>query len=180
LRSGGEPYQPREKIMPARPAPIIVFVLLCLGLAGTAAYYLPVLPERLATHFDAAGRANGWSDHAGFVESVSALVVIMAAIFLGGGLIGRIPDRLINLPNKGYWLAPERRDQALAFLRDWLRWFIVLTLAMLTLIIGMALRANLAAPPELSGYATWVIAAYVVLVLAMLLTVFRRFRAPAP
>ena len=166
--------------MPARPAPIIVFVLLCLGLAGTAAYYLPVLPERLATHFDAAGRANGWSDHAGLVESVSALVVIMAAIFLGGGLIGRIPDRLINLPNKGYWLAPERRDQALAFLRDWLRWFIVLTLAMLTLIIGMALRANLAAPPELSGYATWVIACYVVLVLAMLLTLFRRFRAPAP
>jgi len=67
--------------MPARHAPVIVFVLLCLGLAGTAAYYLPVLPDRLATHFDAAGRANGWSDHAGFVESVAVLVLIMAAIF---------------------------------------------------------------------------------------------------
>ena len=103
----------------------------------------------------------------------------MGAIFFGGGLIGRIPDRLINLPNKSYWLAPERRDQALAFLRDWLRWFVVLTLAMLTLVIGMALRANLAEPPQLSGYATWLIAAYVVLAVAMLLTVFRRFRAPA-
>jgi uncharacterized membrane protein len=164
--------------VPARPAPVIVFVLLCLGLAGTAAYYLPVLPERLATHFDAGGHANGWSDHAGFIESVAALVLIMAAIFFGGGLIGRIPDRLINLPNKSYWLAHERRDQALAYLRDWLRWFVVLTLAMLTLVIGMALRANLAAPPRLSGYATWLIAAYVVLALAMLLTVFRRFRAP--
>ena len=164
--------------MPARPVPIIVFVLLCLGLAGTAAYYLPVLPERLATHFDAAGRANGWSDHAGFVESVVALILIMAAIFFGGGLIGRIPDRLINLPNKTYWLAQERREQALAFLRDWLRWFVVLTLAMLTLVIGMALRANLAEPPQLSGYTTWLIAAYVVLTLAMLLTIFRRFRAP--
>jgi uncharacterized membrane protein len=163
--------------MPARPAPIIVFVLLCLGLAGTAAYYLPVLPDRLATHFDAAGHANGWSDHTGFIESVAALVLIMAAIFFGGGLIGRTPDRLINLPNKSYWLAPERRDQALAFLRDWLRWFVVLTLAMLTLVIGMALRANLATPPQLPGYVNWLIAAYAVLVLAMLLVVFRRFRA---
>ncbi len=165
--------------MPARPAPVVVFVLLCLSLAGTAMYYLPVLPERLATHFDAAGRANGWSDHAGFLESVAALVLITEAIFFGSGLIGRIPDRLINLPNKSYWLAHERRDQALAFLRDWLRWFVVLTLAMLTLVIGMALRANLAEPPQLSGYATWLIAAYVVLALAMVLTIFRRFRAPA-
>jgi hypothetical protein len=104
----------------------------------------------------------------------------MAAIFFGGGLIGRIPDRLINLPDKSYWLAHERRDQALAFLRDWLRWFLMLTLAMLTLVIGMALRANLDEPPRLSGYATWLIAAYAVLAIATLLTILRRFRAPAP
>jgi len=166
--------------MPSRPAPVIVYVLLCLALAGTAAYYLPMLPDRLATHFDAAGGANGWSDHAGFVKSVAVLVAITAAIFFGGGLLGRIPDRLINLPHKGYWLAGERRDQTLAFMRDWLRWIVVLTLALLTLVIGMALRANLATPPQLSGYASWLIAAYVVMALAMILVVFRRFRAPAP
>jgi uncharacterized membrane protein len=163
--------------MPSRPAPVIVFLLLCLALAGTAAYYLPMLPDPLATHFDAAGRANGWSDHVGFIKSVAVLVVITAAIFFGGGLLGRIPDRLINLPNKGYWLARERRDETLAFVRDWTRWFVVLTLAMLTLLIGMALRANLAAPPTLSGYALWLVATYVLIALAMVLAVFWRFRA---
>jgi uncharacterized membrane protein len=164
--------------MSARPAPVIVFVLLCLGLAGTAAYYLPMLPDRLATHFDAAGRANGWSDHAGVVKSVAVLVVITAAMVFGGGLLGRIPDRLVNLPNKNYWLARERRDETIAFMCDWLRWFVVLTLALLTLVIGMSLRANLAAPPQLSGYADWLMAAYGVMALAMVLAIFWRFRAP--
>jgi uncharacterized membrane protein len=166
--------------MRERLAPVIVFMLLCLGLAGTAAYYLPMLPDRLATHFDAAGRANGWSDHVGVVKSVAVLVVITAAMVFGGGLLGRIPDRWMNLPNKGYWLARERRDETIAFMRDWLRWFIVLTLALLTLAIGMTLRANLAAPPQLSAYADWLIAAYGVMVLAMVLAAFWRFRAPRP
>jgi len=165
--------------MRPRQAHTIVFALLCLTLTGTAAYYLPLLPDRLATHFNAGGRPNGWSDHAGFIKSVAALVVITGTIFFCGGLLGRVPDRLINLPNKGYWLAPERRDETLAFMRDWSRWFAVLTLGMITLIIGMALRANLAAPPQLPGYALSVVVTYLVIAVAMVLAVFWRFRAPA-
>jgi uncharacterized membrane protein len=166
--------------MSSRLAPIIIFVLLCLALAGTVAYYLPMLPDPLATHFDAAGRANAWSDHTSFVRSVAVLVAITAAIFFGGGLLGRIPDRLINLPNKDYWLASERRDETLAFMCDWLRWFVVLTLALLTLVIGMSLRANLATPPQLSGNALWLVAAYTVIALAMMLAAFWRFRKRRP
>jgi uncharacterized membrane protein len=165
--------------MRARQAPTIVFALLCLTLAGTAAYYLPLLPDRLATHFNAAGEPNGWSDHAGFIKSVAALVVITATVFFCGGLLGRVSDRLINLPNKSYWLAPERRDETLAFMRDWVRWFVVLSLGLITLIIGMALRANLAVPPQLPGYALAVLVTYLVVAGAMVLAVFWRFRAPA-
>jgi hypothetical protein len=86
---------------------------------------------------------------------------------------------LINLPNKGYWLAPERRDETLAFMRDWSRWFAVLTLGLITLIIGMALRANLAAPPQLPGYGLSAVVTYLVIAVAMVLAVFWRFRAPA-
>src|SRR5258708_31512883 len=165
--------------MRPRQAHTIVFALLCLTLAGTAAYYLPLLPDRLATHFDAEGRPNGWSDHTGFIESVAVFVAITATIFFGSGLLGRVPDRLINLPNKGHWLAPERRDETLAFMRDWLRWFVVLTLALITLVIRMALRANLAAPPQFPGYALSVLVTYLVVTVAMVLALFWRFRAPA-
>jgi len=46
-------------------------------------------------------------------------------------------------------------------------------------LIGMALRANLAVPPQMSGYALWLIAAYCVMALAMVVAVYWRFRAPA-
>jgi uncharacterized membrane protein len=95
--------------------------------------YLPMLPDRLATHFDAGGRANGWSNQAGFIRTVVILIAIATAIFLASGPLGHVPEWLINLPNKSYWLAPARRDDTFAFMRDWLRWFVVVTLALVTL-----------------------------------------------
>jgi hypothetical protein len=51
----------------------------------------------------------------------------------------------------------------------------VLTLGLLSLIIGMALRANLAAPPHFPDYAPWVLAAYALLIVAMVIVLLRRF-----
>jgi uncharacterized membrane protein len=162
-----------------RHAPVIVFAVLCFTLAGLVAYYLSMLPDRLATHFDAGGRANGWSNQAGFIRTVVILIAIAAAIFLASGQLSHVPEWLINLPNKSYWLAPARRDDTFTFMRDWLRWFVVVTLALVTLIIGMALRANLAAPPELPGYSSWALVAYAAIVVAMGVVLLRRFRAQA-
>jgi uncharacterized membrane protein len=164
--------------MSSRQAPIIVYALLCLALAGILASYLPMLPDRVATHFDGSGGANGWSSHASIITSAAALVAITGAIFLVAGLLMRVPDSLINIPNKSYWLAPGRRDQALAFMRDWLRWFVALTLALLVLTIGMGLQANLATPVRLAGSWWWVLAGYVLIAIAMVGALMRRFRAP--
>jgi uncharacterized membrane protein len=164
--------------MSSRQAPIIVFALLCLALAGVLAIYLPMLPDRVATHFDGGGSANGWSSRADVIASAAALVAITAVIFLVAGLLMRVPDSMINIPNKSYWLAPGRRDRALAFMRDWLRWFVALTLALLVLTIGMGLQANLAAPVRLAGSWWWVLAGYGLIAVAMVGALVRRFRAP--
>ena len=164
--------------MRVRPVPLILFVLLCLVLAGEAAYFLPMLPDRLATHFDASGRANGWSSQAGFRAIIAVLIVIFAAMFAGSGLLRRVPDRFMNLPNKSYWLAPDRRDQALAFISDWVRWFLVMAMSLLTLVIGMVLRANLVTLPRMPDYVLWFLLAYLATTVAMVVVLVRRFRAP--
>jgi len=164
--------------MPSQRAPVIAFALLCLALAGAVAWYLPMLPDRVATHFDAAGQPNGWSSPAGLIESAVLTIAATAVVFFAGELLRWLPDGLINLHNKNYWLAPERRDASLGFVRGWLRWFAVVTLALLTLMIGAALRANLATQPRLPPYLLWALLPYGALVLAMTVLMVRRFRAP--
>jgi uncharacterized membrane protein len=128
--------------MQARHAPWIVFLLLCLVLVGLTAYHLPMLPDRLATHFDTSGRGNGWMSQAGFIKFVAAVLVGLGIIFLGAGLIGRVITAL----------APGR---TLVFVRDGMRWVVTLLLSLFVLSIAMVLRANLAAPPQLPQYVPW-------------------------
>ena len=136
--------------MKARHLPWIVFAVVALYQIGETAYYLSYLPARVATHFDLAGRPNDWSSTTGILAFVAIETAIMMAIFTIAGLLRFIPIHIINSPNKDYWLAPERREAAFAFLRDWLRWVVVLTLAFLSAVHGAALRANLAVPPRLA------------------------------
>jgi uncharacterized membrane protein len=155
--------------------PAVIFALLSLTMVGLTAYYLPMLPDQVATHFGAGGRANGWHSHADFIKIVIVCIAIPAAIFLSGDLLARMPD--IKIPNKSYWLAPGRRDGTLAFVRSWIRWLAVLILGLLTLVIDMGLRANLTAPPHFPDYAPWVLAAYTLLMAAMIIVLLWRFGA---
>jgi hypothetical protein len=58
-----------------------------------------------------------------------------------------------------------------------LRWFLVLTFLLLSLIIGMTLRANTVAPPRFPDSLIEPIVAYLVIATAMFVGFFLRFRA---
>ncbi|MBL8860429.1 MAG: hypothetical protein JNK02_00310 [Planctomycetes bacterium] len=79
------------------------------------------LPERFATSFGFDGRPRDSMGRGGFVAL--ALAVSAALPLVLGGLsawIARVPDHLVNLPDREYWLAPERRAGTLARLRTFL------------------------------------------------------------
>ena len=164
--------------MKARHVPCIAFAILAAYQIGQTAYYLADLPARVAVHFDAAGKANGWLSSAGVLTMVAVEIAIMTGIFAAAGLFRFCPVSIINLPNKDYWFAPERRDAAFAFLRDWLRWVLVLTLAFLSAIHGAGLRANLTTPPRLGAIWMWLVVLFVAAVVAMIVSLLRRFRLP--
>ena len=164
--------------MKSRHLPWIAFLPLAAFHIGQAVWYLPDLPARVAVHFDAAGRPNGWSSSAGVLAAAAVEIAIMAVIFAAAGLLRFVPADLVNVPNKAYWLAPGRREATFAFLRDWSRWVVVLTLTFLTAIFNAALRANLTTPPRLAPFWIWLAAAFAIGIVTMIVALIRHFRTP--
>jgi len=82
------------------------------------------------------------------------VVVLAAAVGFGiPRIIGAMPVSLINLPNKEFWLSPERRAETLSYLQMHMAWFGCALLAFLLFVMELVYRANLQSPPRLNSAA---------------------------
>jgi len=109
------------------------------------------LPEVIATHFRAGGLANGWQTQS--QAFTNGLGIIAVAALIGFGvpqLLGVIPVSLINLPKKEFWLAPERREQTLAYLKASFAWFACILFTFVLFVNDLVFRANLVKPQQLN------------------------------
>ena len=158
-------------------------ILLLTGLAFLQArYFAQRLPEQVASHFDAAGRADGWSSRDSFLALNLAFVVGMALLFLGVTvLINKVPNDWINLPNKDYWLAPERRAATLDAISGQMEWLAAATVALMLGLTQLTIQANLESAPALPGYAFWVFfGGYMAFMVAWLIGLLRRWYGRPP
>jgi hypothetical protein len=57
-------------------------------------------------------------------------------------VLGRIPDSLINLPNKAMWLAPERRQDTIDWIANRLAWFGFAVQALFCAVVRISLMAS--------------------------------------
>ncbi|MGH9650036.1 MAG: DUF1648 domain-containing protein [Terriglobales bacterium] len=161
-------------------APYILCAGLLVVLAGQAVYYYPQLPERMASHFGSDGQPNGWSSREGFFGIIGFVVLIESAAFLGlPRILGRFPIALINLPNKQYWLVPERKQESLAWMTQRMAWFGAAILALIAVVNQMVIQANLSSEARLSDRMWIVIAVFLVFVAGWMAAIFRRFRLPS-
>ncbi len=121
-----------------------VFLLVLALCVLQAFYYYPLLPDRVASHFGASGRPDAWSDKSFFVGLYLAVVGIIAILLPGSGAcISKLPDSLINLPNKEYWLAPERRQETFDSLSRYFFWMASATLLLMLDVFHQAFRVHL-------------------------------------
>ncbi len=141
-------------------------------------------PEKMASHFNAAGVVDGWMNRTPFVASMLAVGLLIPAFVLAVLYSVRfLPSRVLNLPNPAYWRAPENYGRAceilfrsaLVFAGGFLLW----QAAFLRLIV----KANKAQPPALDAsqvfLLTAVLLAFSVGWLVMLVTRFARTGPPA-
>lgn len=139
----------------------------------------PDLPSRIASHFDMAGRADGWRMKNAF--GLGTLPVHLGTAVLLVGLmsfIHRLPPRFINVPNPEYWRQPTNFQIACQFLRDWSRWFTAAELTWATFFDRQLFLANQRQPPHLDSQATNLLLAAAILgapiMIAVLLIRFSR------
>jgi uncharacterized membrane protein len=131
----------------------IFFFLAVLG-AFRAYSYASQMPAVIASHFGGSGAVNGWQSKSTFFTTELAVVALASFMaFALPRLLSVVPVSLINVPNKEYWFAPERRENALAFFRVQFAWFGCALLAFLLFVNELVFRANLTWPHKLNSTA---------------------------
>jgi uncharacterized membrane protein len=130
--------------MPNSGLPKLIYVLLAACGLIYFAFMYPQLPNLMASHFNAGGAATAFMPKAGFF-GLFLFVMIFASIpsFFVPRQIAALPNNKINLPNKEYWLAPERRAETVQYVGLQMGWFGCALLALLLYGFYFAVAANL-------------------------------------
>jgi uncharacterized membrane protein len=131
--------------------PWIVFGLMLLFAILYVTRTLADLPPLVASHFDSAGRANAFmvrSSYTKFILGMSlglpiAMVALLTVVYSNA--------RDMKLPNRDYWLAPERIAQTRSLLVNYAVWFGSTMVAMACYVHWLELGAHRSAPPQLSN-----------------------------
>jgi uncharacterized membrane protein len=157
----------------------VLFFAIVLAAIAQCVHDFPMLPDRLASHFDASGMPNDWMTKTHFLWIyVIVLLPALAIEFLVSRTIANQPDARINLPNKEFWLAPERRAETFAYFDSFFAWYGCAFLFVEVFAMGLAMRANFDSPPQLpTGPIVSVIAGFVLYNVAAVIAMFRRFSA---
>jgi hypothetical protein len=111
---------------------------------------LVVLPDRVAIHFGFGGQPDGWASNlTSTLMMLGVHILVFCSLYFSPRLLTAVPSRWISLPNRGYWLQPERRSQAAATFRRSI-WQFGTVLFLFLFVVGLlTLRANLSDPVRL-------------------------------
>lgn len=161
-----------------RIARIIIYFLLGIFVAQSFFYY-SALPEIMASHFDGAGNPNGWMSKSFFFIFEGVLLLLMIGIsILLPNLIEKTPDRWINLPNKDYWLADERRAESLITVGKYHEWFGISFLLLFIAVNQLVFQANLTKTPLPSAPMWTILLLFFAFVIIWVILLYRQFRIP--
>lgn len=153
------------------------FVLMVAYAAVHFSGVYPQLPAVVASHFDAHGNANGWQTKQAFFGVFAGATALAAfLVFLVPVLIAIVPPQYVNLPNKNYWLAPERLAGVHQFLSGWFAWFGCGVYVVIVLAFDYAVKWNLGPTEHLDPERfLYVLAAFSVFTLVWIIRMMLRF-----
>jgi uncharacterized membrane protein len=160
--------------------PRILFLVVALAAMGQSIHDFPLLPDRLASHFGPSGMPNGWMTKRQFfiTYAVVFLPALFVEFFLGRSIANKPADKL-RLPNKEYWLTPERRAGTFAYFESFFAWYGCSILLVQVLAMGLAMRANFGDPPMLAtGPIVTVIGGFIIFNVVAVIAMYRRFSVP--
>jgi uncharacterized membrane protein len=160
--------------------PLQLYLLLVGFQLGQLIWYAPRLPETVASHFNAAGEPDGWMSRGVFLGFLAGISLLYVALFLGAAaLVRRAPAAVVSLPNKEYWLAPERAAATRRAIAGELFKVAAATQVLMIVITQLTVEVGLGRRQTLSDVSWVALVVYVGIVIWWLIALFRRFRLPA-
>jgi hypothetical protein len=134
----------------ARPLFVALLVLSTTVIIATSGQ----LPAQVASHFGAGGAASGAMTRSGYVLFMLAFAIGLPLLMVFSmGVLPRLMENGLNIPNRDYWMAPARREATLRYLGTHAYWLGSLLTVFIAAIHLLLLEANAAQPPQLPGRA---------------------------
>ncbi len=156
-----------------------VFLLTVVGALAQALWYHQHLPERVASHFDAQGNANGWTTRNQNLVTQCGLILFVAGMMQGLAWgLPRMPAHLINLPHRDYWLAPARRAATFEWLGAMLQAMGCVLLGFFIVLFHATWRANQTDGQRLEFSLAGTLGAMTLVTVCVVGSMLRRFRKP--
>lgn len=110
------------------------------------------LPPKIATHFNAAGQADGWMSRDTHILSFIGLGLGMSAFIIGLCYgIRWFPKARLSIPNQAFWQRPANRPAALNHIFYQAFWLGTLALAFLATVNHFVVVANQPDAAPLAG-----------------------------
>ena len=139
------------------------------------------LPAKVASHFGSDGSANGYMWHHTYLYFMLAFVVLLPLFFnFVASAVARLPVTMINIPNRDYWLAPERRGLVVDRLRRQMQMFSAMLVVFLCFVHWEVMRANQSMPPMLDNRRFMLgLGLFMAALIVWIVSLRRQFRLPA-
>lgn len=157
------------------PFAVALFSLLSALFVGHAIYHYFILPEQVATHFGFSGQPDGWGPKTVFFLWYFIITGLCIVMFI---VVNRAlrPGHLswLNIPNKEYWLAPERIHDSLKYVRSGILLFGSGTLLFVLDFINQSFQVSLGHASKLDHPLTTLVM-YLLFCVLWIVSIFRRF-----
>ena len=144
-----EPIERATKAALSPFIPLSIWGLAYLGVLVLLFLSAAHLPERVASHFNLDGKADGWMSRGAYLFFVGGLPAAFAAFFWIVSQATIHFPKLVNIPRRDYWFAPERRKFTAALLLNRLLWLAVVVTVFFGGLHILTVKANHETPPQL-------------------------------
>ena len=143
---------------------------------------VPYLPSPIAVRFNAAGAAVTWSSAQRFATiNVLIVALIVTAFLFLPGMLSRRRRLKWRLPNRDYWLAPERLPKTVDYLQRQFLWYGIVTLLLLMAVFQLVVDPNSVRPATLNVRTLgWLLASYIAFIIVWAWSLWRKFARPPP
>jgi uncharacterized membrane protein len=156
----------------------VVFGLAYIAFVAAMVVTYPSLPQRVASHFDFHGVPDGWMPRRSYALFLAGIGLALPWLLIAATrYLRKLPVSLVNIPNRAYWLTPERRGEVYRTVESF-----GLTVAtgevLLFLLLHLSVvQANLASPVRLQMSVIWIaLAAFLLVIVAALASFYLHFQ----